>query len=239
MPSWKVVKSSAVDAFYEKSTWIPLAGAALFGATSLDKRVSDAARSHTPVFGSEQGALDTSDKLLHSSGTIFWLTNLATPVSLMQSNSFTQPAMFSKMYSFAAAGSVAVALTNGFTGEIKRLTQRARPRRTGSHDSLPSAHASSSAVLTNIARLNIHQLSNNSLLQGTADFTLGTMAGLTAWARVEGGVHYPSDVLLGIALANYFTNFVSNAFFQPASSGMSLHLMKDKYQTGLEFQLKF
>ncbi len=34
----------------------------------------------------------------------------------------------------------------------------------------------------------------------------------TAWARVEGGRHYPSDVLFGAALGNFVAIFVRNAF---------------------------
>ncbi len=39
----------------------------------------------------------------------------------------------------------------------------------------------------------------------------------TAWARVEGGKHYPSDVLFGAALGNFVAIFVRDAFL-PAES---------------------
>jgi len=38
------------------------------------------------------------------------------------------------------------------------------------------------------------------------------MASGTAWARVEAGVHYPSDVLAGAALGNFLTAFIHDAF---------------------------
>ena len=41
----------------------------------------------------------------------------------------------------------------------------------------------------------------------------------TAWARVEGGVHYPSDVLFGAALGNFVAVFVHDAFL-PADSNV-------------------
>ena len=34
----------------------------------------------------------------------------------------------------------------------------------------------------------------------------------TAWARVEAGEHYPSDVLVGVALGNFMGAFFTEAF---------------------------
>lgn len=35
----------------------------------------------------------------------------------------------------------------------------------------------------------------------------GMITAGTAWARVEGGVHYPSDVLAGMALGHFVENY--------------------------------
>jgi len=40
----------------------------------------------------------------------------------------------------------------------------------------------------------------------------GVIAAGTAWARVEGGVHYPSDVLAGMALGHFVAAFINDAF---------------------------
>ena len=40
---------------------------------------------------------------------------------------------------------------------------------------------------------------------------MDTLAGATAWARVEGGVHYPSDVLAGAALGHFVTSTFTHA----------------------------
>jgi len=238
-PGWQQVKRGAIEAFNDSSTWVPLAGAAVFGLTNLDQRVSDYARAKTPVFGSTMGAMNTSDKMLHSAGTIFWVTTLATPFSLVATNNFSLTPQYTNALSYTSAGGFAVGLTNGFTGEIKRRSKRWRPNH-GSNDSLPSAHASSSAVLTNVSRNNIHNLTSNTILQKSADIGLGTLAGATAWARVEGGVHYPSDVLLGIALANYFSTFVSRAFItQNDGGGLNLQLIKIRDQTGIAIKIDF
>jgi membrane-associated phospholipid phosphatase len=34
----------------------------------------------------------------------------------------------------------------------------------------------------------------------------------TAWARVEAGAHYPSDVLVGMSIGNFFGLMFSDAF---------------------------
>jgi hypothetical protein len=34
----------------------------------------------------------------------------------------------------------------------------------------------------------------------------------TAWARIEAGAHYPTDVLAGAALGNFVSLFVHDAF---------------------------
>ena len=40
---------------------------------------------------------------------------------------------------------------------------------------------------------------------------MGIAAG-TAWARIEAGEHYPSDVLVGYALGHFFSAFIQDAF---------------------------
>lgn len=44
---------------------------------------------------------------------------------------------------------------------------------------------------------------------------VGTLAVGTAWARVEADVHYPSDVLTGLALGHFIAAFFNEAFLMP------------------------
>jgi len=59
----------------------------------------------------------------------------------------------------------------------------------------------------------------------------------TAWARVEAGKHYPSDVLAGAALAHFVTVFIHDAFLGlPNDEG---HLYILPAEDGVEVQLKW
>jgi len=49
-------------------------------------------------------------------------------------------------------------------------------------------------------------------LRTTFEIGAGTITAGTAWARVEAGAHYPSDVLVGVALGNFFAAFFTEAF---------------------------
>lgn len=48
------------------------------------------------------------------------------------------------------------------------------------------------------------------------------MAVITAWARVEGNVHYPSDVLVGAALGNFIGMFIHDAFIGRAEDDIPI-----------------
>src|SRR5919106_962014 len=62
-PGLERVRESAVNAVRDPWVWAPLAGAAVFQVDDWDRRTSDWAREHTPVFGSQQSAEDWSDDL--------------------------------------------------------------------------------------------------------------------------------------------------------------------------------
>ena len=55
----------------------------------------------------------------------------------------------------------------------------------------------------------------NGILRSVMDFGFFTLSAGTAWARVEGGVHYPSDVLAGAALGNFTAVLLHDLFLGP------------------------
>lgn len=190
---WHELGEHSYSSVKKKSVWIPLAAAAVFGATSADHEVSEWAIEHQPVFGSTGSAADWSDIL--SNGLV--LSALIT--SFIQREDDYQPLKTDLL----ALGSAYY-----FTAGMKKVADRTRPD--GSNRlSFPSLHASSafSAAQVTARNLSAYDTSHPRAIR-TGLFALASGA---AWARVEAARHYPADVLAGAAIGNFFAS-IGNAF---------------------------
>ena len=49
-PGWQAIKTAASEAALDPWVWAPLAGAVVFQVDGLDRRTSDWAREHAPIF---------------------------------------------------------------------------------------------------------------------------------------------------------------------------------------------
>jgi len=209
-PGWDRVREAAVSAARDPWVWVPLAGAAAFQVDDFDRRTSDWARENTPVFGSTTRAEQWSDDLKFASGLLQVGTLLATP-------SGAEPGEWvaNKARGLAVEWS-AVAAATGTTGLLKEAVGRERPN-AKDDQSFPSGHATSAAVNGRLAAINLDsiEMGRGARIATTAAIDV-TIFG-TAWARVEAGAHYPSDVLVGMALGHFFARFVTGAFLGPAS----------------------
>src|SRR5438270_11608059 len=78
-PGWVKVRNAAVDAVESPRFWAPLAAAALFQVGGADRKTSNWARGHTPVFGSQQNAANWSDRLRTASSFVYFASVVATP----------------------------------------------------------------------------------------------------------------------------------------------------------------
>jgi membrane-associated phospholipid phosphatase len=204
-PGWQRVKASAVDAAKSPWVWAPLAGAAVLQVDSWDEDVADWASDETPVFGSPEDADDWSDGLRIASAVGYAASVLATPSGDVDSDWLLAKAQG------AAVGAGAFAATAGVTSGLKSLTSRERPD--GSDDdSFPSGHASTAAVFGTLTVRNLQSIDVSSAMRTTLEIGAGAMTAGTAWARVEAGRHYASDVLVGIALGNFMGAFFTEAF---------------------------
>src|SRR5688572_1740637 len=138
VPGWERVQTSAINAAKDPWTWGPLLGAAAFQIDDFDRRTSDWAREHTPVFGSQRSAEQWSDDLRSASSVVHYATIVATP-------SGDEPGewMLSKLKG-TLVGVAAVSATGQITNRMKQAFDRERPNGlTG--ESFPSGHTSSSA----------------------------------------------------------------------------------------------
>lgn len=203
-PGWERVRTSAVNAARDPWVWVPVVGAAVFQIDHWDRHTSDWARDNTPIFGSETSASDWSDYLLEAAVAADIATILATP-------SGTDAGEWWRNKGKGALVDVAaITSTNLVTGILKPTVGRTRPN--GSKNSFPSGHASSSAVLTRLSSRNLQSIKMSCGVRTTLDVSLYTVTIATSWARVEAGAHFPSDVLFGMALGNFFGSFFNDAF---------------------------
>ena len=190
---WHELGEHSYSSVKQKSVWMPLAAAAVFGATSADHEVSEWAIEKQPIFGSTNGASNWSDIL--SNGLV--LSALVT--SFMQREEGFEPLKTDLL----ALGSAYY-----FTAGMKKVADRTRPD--GSNRlSFPSLHASSAFSAAQVTARNIsaYDTSHPRAIR-TGLFALASGA---AWARVEAARHYPADVLAGAAIGNFFAS-IGNAF---------------------------
>ena len=204
-PGWEKVRNSAVLAAKSPFTWASLAGAAVLQIDGWDRSVSNWASDNTPVFGSQQSAVDASD-VFKSVATASWVfTTLATPSGKAPGQWL---AAKSKGFTVLAA---ARWLNTGITNALKDWADRDRPNGSNTQ-SFPAGHSSSATLTATLAARNLHYIEMGNNYRKPMEIGLGAIAAGTAWARVEGKVHYPSDVLVGTALGHFIGVFVNNAF---------------------------
>ena len=200
----KRIPYAAYHAFFDLQTLLPAAGALVLTLDHYDKRVSKWATTHHPIFGSENSASQASDYLSYGLGAETLATALATP-------SGKDP----KDWASNKAKGVGVELgaelaTAGVTSLLKETTNRTRPN--GGKNSFPSGHSSdafSSATLANRNLNSIKMPEETRIPLQVGNIVLATGV---AWARVEAGAHYPSDVLAGAALGHFLSAFTYDAF---------------------------
>ena len=204
-PGWDRVKQAAWKAATAPATWAPAAGALAFQIDHADRKVEKWAARETPVFDSRENASRMSDNLLDASGVIWAISAVATPSGDTAGD-----------WSAAKAGGLGVQtaggiLTRGTVGYLKKNMTRRRCNGNG-NDSFPSAHASGAAMYATFTSRNIETLGWSSGAVTASKISLGVMTAVTAWARVEGFQHYPTDVLAGVAIGHFFGAFITDAF---------------------------
>jgi hypothetical protein len=214
-PGWERVRASAVNAARDPWVWAPLAGAAVMQIDDLDRRTSDWAREHTPVFGSQRNAEEWSDDLRTASVVVHYATILATPSG----------GDFGEWLANKAKGTLvdaaAVAATGAVTQSLKSAAGRTRPN--GADDeSFPSGHTSSSAVHTRLASRNLRSIDMSAGARSALDVGLYALTIGTSWSRIEAGWHYPADTMFSMALGNFMASFVNDAFLGLDSTSSSL-----------------
>ena len=217
-PSWEKLKSTAWKAARDPQTWVPLAGALVLSVGDLDEDLSDWAIRETPLFGSEDSADDTSDDMRVALGLTTLVSALSTPGG---TGSAEWAGAKSRGLLVEAS---AVALTASVTGGLKDLTKRDRPRE-NRDNSFPSAHSSAAFSFAALTSRNVDAMNFSPVTKKVMRYSANTVAGLTAWARVEAEKHYPTDVLAGAALGHFITAMIHDSMMgldTPVQVGVEL-----------------
>ncbi|MCI0650254.1 MAG: phosphatase PAP2 family protein [Planctomycetes bacterium] len=184
---------------------MPAAAALVFAIDDFDERVSDWAVEHRPLFGSERGTRRASSVLRSILTTSAFGSALLTP-SGADPGEWTASKLRGLGVEWAARGVTVLS-----THALQESTNRMRPNRHG-RTSFPSAHASQSFAAATLLSRNLDSISLSHSSREALRAGGFALAGLTAWARVEGEHHFPSDVLAGAALGNFLAAFVHDAF---------------------------
>ena len=231
-PGWGKIGHAALDAALSPATWIPAAGALVVQIDNWDHRISDYASRRTPIFGSQSNALDYSDYFLAASEATYGLTVLTTPSGDRPGEWLT-----AKLKGLAV-GMTAYGVTRGSTYGLQLASHRQRPNGID-YLSLPSSHSSSTSVYSTLAActLNYIQIPEPARLAGQIGCALMPIG--TGWARIEGKMHYPSDVLVGMALGHFFGSFINNAFMNIDNKSLTLSMEPSKKNLMVGLQVAF
>lgn len=229
----KKIPRAALNALTDPQTFIPAAGALVFGLSKWDKKVSHWAAEHTPIFGSTRNAENDAIYLEVPLYTEVFVTALATP-----SGDDSKDWVYSKLKGVVVEGAAEL-VTAGATTLLKDATGRTRPNG-NNNKSFPSGEASaafSSVALSNRNLDSIELPQEVKVPLKVVNILLGTGV---AWARVEAKAHYPSDVLAGAALGNFLSVMVHDSFLnlpKEKGYGFSVSPLKGGVMAGLWFTL--
>jgi membrane-associated phospholipid phosphatase len=230
---WARIGEAALHAAFDLQTLIPAAGAVVVGTVDhWDRKVSDWATTHHPLFGSGDAARSAADAGLYFLDAEAFGTALATP-------SDDDPTEWGLWKAKGVGVELTAELaTAGMTSVLKDATNRPRPSGTG--QSFPSGHASGAFSSATLANLNWNSLAVPSAVRLPAQISNVLLATGVGWARVEADAHYPSDVLAGAALGYFLSAFIHDAFMGlPPDNKFQFYVLPSKHGATVGVSLGF
>ena len=195
---WRTAISNAAT---HPGTWAPAGGAAIIAVGGWDRDISDWAIEEKPLFSSQKRAEDASDFLRSATHVGMVTTALAVP---------SDDGWLSSAAWRIAWEHLGVMAASYATDPLKSWTDRDRPN--GGKRSFPSWHATRAAAYAGMGYRNVDLVEITPAYRRSAQLVLAGLAAGTAWARVEAGQHYPTDVLAGAALGNFIAILIHDAF---------------------------
>ncbi len=208
LPGWRAVGEAAKNAFSDPQTWGPLIAAGAIVTLDADDKITDWAVDKDLMFDSTRAASDASDDWLDATEALVYATALVTP-----SGETPGEWLFNKGKGLTATYLITKS-SYTISENAKKPFNRERPD--GSNDkSFPSAHALRASMHAAIASRNVDAMGIDDTAKLFAKGGFYTLAGMTAWARVEANKHHPSDLLVGYSIGRLFGIFLNDAFITP------------------------
>lgn len=207
---WSRVGDAALQAAKNPWVWAPLAGAAVLQIDDWDERVSDWAYDSNPVFGSQKSAQNWSEGLVAAASVGYLASLFATP-----SGSYGTD-WWSAKWRGGMVGLGAIAASSLTTEGPKHVVNRERPD--GNETGFPSGHASLAGVADTLTVRNLRAIPMGEGTRTALSAGAGALTFATDWARIEAGAHYPSDVLVGMSMGNFFGLMFTDAFLRDGLS---------------------
>jgi len=205
IPSVNDWKASVIYAIKDPVTWVPLGGALIITALNADKEISNWAVDKRPVFGDH----DYSDTLRDGLEIVAIGTLVFSPQQKEEEQIWPveKGLRLAEMYGAAL-------LSDGVTGNLKRLVRRRRPSDPYGMESygFPSGHATLAFAWAASARRNLEDYDMPDTVRYVCNVGIYTAAAGVAWDRVELKAHYPTDVLVGAAVGNFVATTIYRAF---------------------------
>lgn len=225
------IKHSVTQVIRDPNIWAPLLTAALLQVDDLDHKISDRLREDTPLFGSTQYASEASDNFRDLTEVAYISTALLTPGPPATGDWISNKAVL------LGTESLIVGMAQMATSEIKSTTGRERPSNRDTK-SFVSGHTSAASAQSQMAVMNVENLQMKANSKQALNFTFSSLAALTAWARVEAGEHYPSDVLAGWALG-HFTSNIGREIIDPDHLQVVIRPRTTPDASGIELIIRF
>lgn len=197
-------------------SWVPALAGLLVFASGRDEELAEDAREDTPVFGSPEYASRRSDELRNYLDGL-WIT------SMLLAESGDRP------WRNKAGGILvqvaAVDATLATSNLTKDLVDRQEPGQddgNAQEDSFLSNHATGPFAHAALIRYNLPYSGLPSPVRWTLVASAYGLAAGTAWGRVEAGIHYPSDQLVGAGVGNFVSSTVNGALMGGRDYGARL-----------------
>lgn len=229
-PGWHRVKASMKRAATDPAVWGPLLAAGALQLDHADERISSSLRDNTPLFGSAADAQKASDRWRDATSWLWLGSALLSPGPADVDDWLSLKGQL--LLQQAVTAKAARSMTSG----LKSLTNRQRPNGLNRR-SFPSGHATTSSVQAQLACYNLRYGGDAQAMSDVLCRVGQSAAVVTAWARVEAGSHYPSDVLAGWAIGRFF-GVAAEAWMgsNPASAAVDLQMSRDDWLLSLRWQ---